>query len=107
MSYSLPNVTAPDEYTEDQAYLRCQGGVRLRISVSNQSVYYQRGTGMVGGNVGNWQPEEELIPGIYSLTDPCDALRFRAVIRKEDLPAGKLPAQLNVSVRTAAELTNG
>lgn len=104
MSASLANFTAPDEYTEEVGFLRCQGTARVRINVANQSIFWQRGSGAAGGNVGNWEPEEELPPGIYSLNDSCDAIRVRAAVKAASLPAGSMPAQVSLATRTAEEL---
>lgn len=105
MSASLPNFTAPDEYSEAVGFLRCQETARVRLNVHNQSIFWRRGYGLVGGNVGDWQPEEELPPGIYSLNDRCDALQVRAAIAAAELPAGAAQAQVTVSTRTAGELS--
>lgn len=103
MSASLPNFTAPDEYEQALGFLRCQDAVRVRISVANQNVFWQRGFGGAGGSVGRWEPEEELPVGQYSLNERCDAVRFRAAI-----PAAKVTrqAQVTVSTRTIAELSH-
>lgn len=106
MSATLPNFTAPDEYSESTGFLRCQETVRVRINVSNQSIFWRRGSGLVGGNVGNWEPEEELPPGRYSLNDLCDAIQVRAAVPAAKLPVGSLQAQVSVSTRTAQELSN-
>ena len=42
MSYALNNVTAPDAYGAP-AELLCPKAVRVRVFVSNQAVYWQRG----------------------------------------------------------------
>jgi hypothetical protein len=104
MSANLENFTAPDAYSEAVGFLRCQGTVRVRINVANQSIFWRRGSGAAGGNVGNWEPEEELPPGIYSLNDSCDAIQVRAALPAASLPVGSLSAQVNVATRTAAEL---
>lgn len=107
MSATLPNFTAPDAYSEVIGLLRCQATVRVRLNVSNQSIFWRRGTGMVGGNTGNWEPEEELPPGRYSLNDLCDVLQVRAAIPAKSLPLGAIQAQVSVSTRTAEELHGG
>lgn len=107
MSASLANFTAPDEYDEVVGFLRCQDTVRVRINVSNQSIFWRRGTGAAGGNVGNWEAEEELPPGRYSLNDICDALQVRAAVPAASLPPGAIQAQVSLSTRTAAELHGG
>jgi hypothetical protein len=107
MSAALANFTAPDAYSEKVGFLRCQDTVRVRLNVSNQSVFWRRGAGMVGGNVGNWEAEEELPPGRYSLNDRCDAIQIRAAIPAASLPPGALQAQVNLSTRTAQELQGG
>ena len=50
----------------------------MRLNVHNQSIFWRRGYGLVGGGVGNWYAEEELTPGLYSLNDRCDAIQVRA-----------------------------
>jgi hypothetical protein len=107
MSASLPNFTAPDAYSEEVGFLRCQDTVRVRLAVHNQSIFWRRGSGLVGGGVGNWEPEEELPPGVYSLNDRCDALQVRAAIPAGSLPPKTLQAQVTLSTRTAAELQDG
>jgi hypothetical protein len=107
MSANLPNFTAPDEYEEGNGFIRCQDTVRVRINVSNQSIFWRRGSGAAGGSVGNWEPEEELPPGRYSLNDRCDAIQVRAAIPAASLPPGKQQAQVSLSTRTAAELNVG
>jgi len=107
MSASLANFTAPDEYSEQVGFLRCQGSVRVRINVSNQSIFWRRGTGLVGGNVGNWEPEEELPPGRYSLNDRCDVVQVRAAVPAASLPEKAQQAQVSLSTRTAEELSAG
>ncbi|MDX6609037.1 MAG: hypothetical protein QOF85_962 [Solirubrobacterales bacterium] len=107
MSANLPNFTAPDNYGEIVGFLRCQDTVRVRINVSNQSVFWRRGTGLVGGSVGNWEPEEELPPGRYSLNDHCDVLQVRAAVPTGQLPPKAQQAQVSLATRTAAELNAG
>ena len=107
MSANLANFTAPDAYSESVGFLRCQDTVRVRINVSNQSVFWRRGTGLVGGNVGNWEPEEELPPGRYSLNDHCDVVQVRAAIPAASLPVEALRAQVSLATRTADELHAG
>jgi hypothetical protein len=107
VSASLANFTAPDAYSEKVGSLRCQDTVRVRLNVHNQSIFWRRGTGMVGGGVGNWEPEEELPPGTYSLNDRCDSLQVRAAVPAAALPPGVLAAQVTLSTRTAAELQDG
>lgn len=104
MSASLDNFTAPDAFGEAVGFLRCQETTRVRISVANQSIFWRRGHGLAGGNVGSWEPEEELPPGIYSLADSCDAIQVRAAVPAASLPKSKQPAQVSISTRTAAEL---
>jgi hypothetical protein len=107
MSASLENFTAPDEYSEGAGFLRCQDTVRVRINVSNQSIFWRRGFGSAGGDVGNWEAEEELPPGRYSLNDRCDALQVRAAVPAASLPPGTLQAQVSLSTRTLGELSAG
>lgn len=104
MSGSLANFTAPDEYSEVVGFLRCQSTVRVRLNVANQSIFWRRGHGAVGGNVGSWEPEEELPPGIFSLNDECDAIQVRAAVPAAKLPTGVASAQVSLSTRTAGEL---
>ncbi len=107
MSAALANFTAPDAYSEAVGFLRCQDTVRVRLNVSNQSIFWRRGTGLAGGNVGNWEPEEELPPGRYSLNDRCDALQVRAAIPAANLPPEAKQAQVSLTTRTAEELHGG
>lgn len=107
MSAALENFTAPDDYSEGVGYLRCQDTVRVRINVSNQSIFWRRGVGMAGGGVGNWEPEEELPPGRYSLNDLCDAIQIRAALPAGQLPPEAIQAQVSLSTRTARELHGG
>lgn len=104
MSASLPNFTAPDAYSEDVGFLRCQSTVRVRVNVSNQAIFWRRGHGLVGGSVGNWEPEEELPPIPASLNDRCDAIQVRAAVPAASLPEGANQAQVSISTRTAEEL---
>lgn len=104
MSAALENFTAPDAYSEAVGFLRCQGTVRVRINVSNQSIFWRRGFGLVGGNVGGWEPEEELPPGRYSLNDQCDAIQIRAAVPAKSVPPESLQAQVSLATRTAEEL---
>ena len=107
MSASLPNFTAPDDYSEAVGFMRCQDTVRVRLNVHNQSIFWRRGYGLAGGNVGNWEDEEELTPGLYSLNDRCDAIQVRAATPAAQLPEGASQAQVNLSTRTAGELHGG
>jgi hypothetical protein len=107
MSASLPNFTAPDEYSETVGFLRCQSTVRVRINVHNQPIFWRRGFGPGGGSVGDWEPEEELPPGLYSLNDRCDALQVRAAIAAAQLKPEAMQAQVSVSTRTTEELGAG
>jgi hypothetical protein len=107
VSAALSNFTAPDSFSEKTGFLRCQGTVRVRINIANQAIFWRRGFGMVGGNVGNWEPEEELPPFPQSLNDRCDAIQIRAAIPTANLPAGALQAQVSLSTRTAEELSSG
>lgn len=115
MSYNLPGFTAPDEYGAEPGevgVLRCQDTVRVRLNVVNQPIFWQRGLGLVGGSVGEWEPEEELPPGKYSLTDRCDAIRVRAAVpaatlkqKEAEEPKRKFPqAFVSVACRVAQEL---
>jgi hypothetical protein len=104
VSASLSNFTAPDAYSEAVGYLRCQDTARVRINVANQSIFWRRGHGDAGGGVGNWEAEEELPPGIYSLTDSCDSVQVRAAVPAAKLPPGTLSAQVSLATRTAQEL---
>lgn len=104
MSATLDNFTAPDAYSEEVGFLRCQESVRVRLNVHNQSIFWRRGHGLAGGNVGDWDPEEELPPGIYSLNDIFDAIGVRAAVPAAALPKGVTQAQVTLSTRTAAEL---
>jgi hypothetical protein len=106
VSGALANFTAPDVYEEKVGFLRCQGTARVRINVHNQSIFWRRGFGLAGGNVGNWEAEEELPPGIYSLNDSCDAIQVRAAIPKAQLEKlALLQAQVSLSTRTPGELS--
>jgi hypothetical protein len=104
VSASLDNFTAPDEYSDSVGFLRCQESARVRIHVANQAIFWRRGHGVAGGGVGNWEAEEELPPGLFSLNDSFDAIQVRAAVPAAELPAGALAAQVSLSTRTAAEL---
>lgn len=106
MSAALANFTAPDDYSEKVGFLRCQDTVRVRINVSNQSVFWRRAFGAVGGAPGEWEAEEELPPGRYSLNDRADAIQVRAAVPKAKLGAAP-QAQVSISTRTAGELSAG
>jgi len=107
LSAALANFTAPDAYGEKVGFLRCQDTVRVRINVSNQSIFWRRAFGAAGGAPGEWEAEEELPPGRYSLNDRADAIQVRAAIPAAALPVGALQAQVSLSTRTAGELSAG
>lgn len=103
MSAAINNVTAPDAF-EGASTLLCPKSVRVRIFVSNQAIWWQRGYGPPGGEV-RWELEEEFLPpSSYSLTESCDALRFRAAVPAAQIPAGQHQAQVTVTTRTLGDL---
>jgi hypothetical protein len=98
VSVALNNITAPDEYDEGST-IEASGSTTVRLTVNNQSIYWQRGSGPPGGAV-NWnEPEEFLPPGIYSFEESCDAVRVRAAVKASALPPAAKVAQVSVSLR--------
>jgi len=94
---NLNNVQPPDEY-EDGATIRVTGATALFLSVSNQAVYVQFGYGPAGG-APSWDDEEMFRPpGIYQLDVECDAVRFRAALPEDEIPAPLKPAQITASL---------
>jgi hypothetical protein len=104
VSASLGNFTAPDEYSESVGFLRCPSTVRVRLNVSNQSIFWRRGFSPIGGQGIVWEEEEEQPPIRASFNDKCDVIQVRAAIPAAQLPEGVLQAQVNIAARTAAEL---
>jgi hypothetical protein len=105
VSNNLDLFTAPDAYSEAVGFLRCQDAVKVRISVNNQAVYWRRGHGLVGGSVGDWEAEDYLPPGLFSLAEACDAVQVRAAVPAATLAAkeaetGKEVPQAKVAVQT-------
>lgn len=107
MGAPLNNVTAPDEYSDDDGTLKCPGTSLVRIWVNNQPVYWQRGMAPPGGGGIEWRPEEEfLLPGPFEFPDRVDALRIRAAVPAAQLEAaGKRQAQVTIATRTPGELS--
>lgn len=106
MSYSpLNNVTAPDAYT-NAIQIVGAFGVRLRILVSNQAIYYRVGQNNAGGGI-NWNSAEFFLPpGFYSLDETIDALQIRAAIPAAQIPSNEMQAQVSARILTAQEVGN-
>lgn len=104
MSAALNNVTAPDAYSP-AATLVCANTARVRMLVNNQAIYWRRGVQRPGGGgieFGN--PEEFLLPGVYSLDEVCDVIAVRAALKAAELLTGEKQAQVTITTRTREEL---
>ncbi len=98
MSAALNNITAPAQYTAAST-LSCPGTARVRLQVNNAAIFWQRGKQPPGGGgVGYFEPEEFLLPGLYSFDEVCDTIRVRAAV------AGTSP-QVTITTRTEQELS--
>lgn len=108
MSATTGLFEAPDLFPGgpgEAGFLFCPKTVRVRITVQNQGIWWQRGISPAGGGGIFWEPEEFLpAPFAGSLQDPCDAIRVRAAVPKASLPKGALQAAVSVATRTPEDL---
>jgi hypothetical protein len=96
VSYSLNNQPTADVFpTSTGPVLLCPGTVRLRVHIDNAGVLWQFAEADPTPRWGE-HPEATLLPGVYSLDQSCDAVRFRS------LAAGK-PAQVSVQALVEGE----
>lgn len=103
MSGALNNVTAPDTYTAAST-LSCAATARVRLQINNQAIYWKRGHQNAGGGGVFYEPEEFILPGLYSLEELCDVVAIRAATPLAQIPAGGTQAQVTLTTRTASEL---
>jgi hypothetical protein len=100
MSYSLVLAQTTDEFPHldaqpPAAVLACHGTVKLRVHVDNAGVLWQYGRGIAPAPQFD-APPATLLPGIYSLEQRVDAVRFKS------LTPGK-PAVVHVQALVAQE----
>lgn len=107
MSATLPNFTAPDEYSDEVGKLLCPKTVRVRFNINNQAIWWRRGLSPAGGGGISWEEEEFLPPGVYSLNERCEYVQVRAAVPAAELPPETLQAQVSIATRTAEELQGG
>jgi hypothetical protein len=97
MSYTLVNEPTVDAFPElgQGCSLACHGAVKLRVHIDNAGALWQYARGTAPAAQFD-QPEATLLPGVYTLEQRCDAVRFKS------LTQGK-PAMVSVQALEPAD----
>lgn len=99
-SYSLNNITAPDQYTPKSTLDALPFVDYIIIDVTNSAIFWSikqvYGTGD-SDVAGTWQPEIFMLPGSRQLLrKQVTGIRIRAAIAAANLPATATQAQVTV-----------
>lgn len=103
MSWSINNLTAPDNYTPASTLDNLPAVSRVTLDIANGAIYYQLREIRVGGAgrtermADTWGQETLVTPQSKPLhRRGIVGVRFRAAIAAAQLPAGQLQAQVTV-----------
>jgi hypothetical protein len=75
----LNNVATTDAYSDATTIVR-PSIRRLRFQVSNAAIFYQTADPSYGIGAPVWEPERQLIPGLYGFEHRCNGVRVRSAV---------------------------